>query len=129
VQAGRPIYPESNVQQQSYRNVAEGSAENQTVLAYLPFVMLAGERLVFAGAEGQDFTSSRDFLVVVDLSQGVRNPLIETVTIPTDQLPRPGENPRFVQIANIQAAGEETVKLLLPEREYGVSSILVRLPR
>ncbi len=129
VLVGMPVYPEINVQERSYANVVENPADNETVLAYLSFLLLPQKRLVFVAAEGQDFMSSRDFLVVVNLSLGINHPVVKSVGIPKDQLEKPGENPQFVKITGIEPIGENSVRLLVPKSEYGVSSIVVNLNR
>ena len=127
VEVGVPVYPELNVRQRSYANVVESSV-NQTIFSDLSFSLLPRERLVFAAAEGHDFPSSRDYLVILDLSRGVDRPIIHTVEIPKDQFKKPGENPHFVKITGIEQASENAVRLFVSQSEYGVSSITVAVP-
>ena len=128
VEVGEPIYPEENVKNRSYRNVLEDSPLDQTVMSNLSFLMLPNQRLVSVAASGGDFPSSRNWLVVIDLSRGVEKPFIETLEIPKDKLQEPGENPKFIKINAIEMASENSVRVLLPATEYGISSIVVPVP-
>ncbi len=128
ITVGTPIYPESNVKKKSYVNAAQNSAEAERLLTTSPFLLLPSQRLVFVAAKGQDFPTSWDYLVVVDLSHGIVDPLIQTVDIPKDQFKKPGENPNFIQVTGIEAASPDSVRLFVPRSEYGVSSITVSIP-
>lgn len=128
-QVGIPIFPESNVQQQSYVNAVEDPADGDVILQNAGYLLLPSGRLAFVAAQGQGFANMRNYLVVVDLSHGVDHPSVETIDIPKDQLQKPGENPRFVKITGIEPVSEDAVRLLVPKSEYGVSSIIVSLPR
>lgn len=126
-QVGIPVFPESNARLGSYLNMVEDSAEGDLVLQHAGYVLLPGDRLVFAAAQGHDFPHMHDYLVVVDLSRGVDHPTIDLLDIPKDQLQKPGENPQFVQITGMEQASENAVRLFVPAAEYGVSSIVVNL--
>jgi hypothetical protein len=85
---------------------------------------------VFAARRGADFPRSWNYLVVVDLSRGLSAPLIATLDIPKQDLKKPGENPRFLKIEGIEAVegDPDAVRLSLPALEYGVGSIVVKIP-
>ena len=128
VQVGIPVFPESNVRQRSYQNVVANAMNAGFVLRDAGYVLLQHRWLVFAAANGQEFSSLRDYLAVVDLSKGLGEPVITTLDIPKDQLKRTGENPRFVKVTGIEIAPEKSVRIFVPEQEYGVGSIIVALP-
>jgi hypothetical protein len=129
VQVGIPVYPQSNVQEGSYRNVVEGRGSSDTILVNLSFLLLQAERLVFVAAQGRDYSDSRDFLVSVDLSRGLERPVIRSFDIPKAQLQKLGENPDFIQITALEALSDDSVRLVIPRSEYGMSSLVVDLPR
>ena len=93
-------------------------------------VLLPRDRLVFAARRGPDFPRSWNYLVVIDLSLGIDAPVITTLDIPKQDLKKPGENPRFLQMEGIQAVegDPDAVRLSVPEMEYGVTGIVVKIP-
>ncbi len=127
-QVGTPIYPESNVREQSYTDIVPEESTPETVQTFLPFLMLSGQRLLFMATRGKDFPSSADYLIVVNLSHRIDRPSIQALDIPKDQLKKPGENPNFIQVTGIEAASPDSVRLFVPRSEYGVSSINVSIP-
>ena len=127
VHVGVPVYPERNASQRSYMNALRDSSAAERALAHT-FVLLPPKRLIFVGAQGSDFSRAHDYLVVVDLSQGLANASYKTLPIPKDQLKRPGENIDFVQVSRAEMVSEKTVRLYVPRMQYGVDSILVDIP-
>ena len=130
---GLPVYPEWNVRNRSYRNMVENPSEGEAIMkttwaAWC--VLLPRDRLVFAAARGPDFPRSWNFLVVVDMSRGLNNPVIATLDIPKHDLKKPGENPRFLLMRGLEAVegDPDAVRLIVPELEYGVDSIVVKIP-
>jgi hypothetical protein len=133
VAVGLPVYPEWNVRNRSYRNVVENPSEGETIISTISsawFVLLPRDRLVFAARRGWDFPNSWNYLVIVDLSSGLSAPLITTLDIPKQDLKKPGENPRFLKIEGMEAVegDPDAVRLSVPALEYGVSSIVVKIP-
>jgi len=129
IQVGQPIYPEDNVRKSSYSNMRQGAASPETVMTSVPFQMLPSQRLVFLGAEGEDFARSRNFLVVVDLSKGESRPTVRTLEIPKDKLDKPGENTNFVKVTEIKVLSPSSIRLGIPAAEYGTSGITVDIDR
>jgi hypothetical protein len=128
IQVGIPIYPQLNASGKSYTNhVRSGSVAVERVLAHT-FVLLPPKRIIFVAAQGEDFARSHDYLAVVDLSRGFSNATYGTLDIPTDELTRPGENRQFVQVSRAEAISEDTVRLYVPQTEYGVNSIVTKIP-
>ncbi len=127
-QVGAPIYPESNIQQKSYQNVVENPTQSETVLLNASFLMLPRFRLILVSRQGEDFLRSWDYVVVVDVSHGIANPVIQRIDIPKNQLKKPGENPQFVKVMGIEAVPPDTVRLSVPQAEYGVNSVVVHVP-
>ncbi len=128
VVVGIPIYPESNARAKSYRMETENALESELILRGPSFLFLPPARLVFVALKGHDALDYSDYLVVVDLSRGIENAAIQTIDIPKDQLKRSGANPNYIQVAAMQAVSTDMVRLLVPEAEYGVSSITVAIP-
>lgn len=128
VQVGIPVYPEANASQGSYINAVRNEQEVKNVLGPPFFLMLANHRLLFLSYTGQDFSNYYNHLVVVDLSKGLLHPEITTVEIPKDQLKKPGENPNFVKATGMKEVSPDEVRLFVPKSEYGVDSVLVKIP-
>lgn len=82
---------------------------------------------MFVAAQGKDYPSSRDYLVVVDLSHGLLNPPVRTQEIPTQGFTKTGRNPKMIEVERMEAAGEYSVRLFLPESKYGIGSEVVNL--
>jgi hypothetical protein len=125
VEVGAPVFPDVNARQESYREDLDHAARR--VLAHT-FVLI-DNRLVFVATEGYDLTNSRDYLVMVDLSRGLKNEVSSTIEIPRNQLKKPGSHPSFIDVQKVERVGANTVRLYVPESEYGLSSFLVTLPQ
>ena len=127
VQVGIPIYPQLNASGRSYTNYVRYGSVAERVLPHT-FVLLPPKRIIFVAAQGEDFPRLHDYLVVVDFSRGFANATYGTLDIPKDELTRPGENRQFVQISRAEAISEDAVRLYVPQTEYGVNSIVTKIP-
>jgi hypothetical protein len=127
IQVGIPIYPQLNASGKSYANHVRDNSPPENVLAHT-FVLLPPKRVIFVAAQGEGFPNPHNYLVVVDLSRGPANVSYRNVEIPKDQLDRPGENPQFVQVSRAEAVSADAVRLYVPRTDYGVDSIVVKIP-
>jgi hypothetical protein len=128
VRVGIPIYPPLNAAARSYTNhVRASSAADEGVFAHT-FALLPPKRVIFVAAQGEGSPNVRNYLVVVDLSRGFANASYRTVEIPKDQLIRPGEIRQFVQVSRAEAVSADAVRLYVPRTDYGVDSIVVKIP-
>jgi hypothetical protein len=129
VRVGMPIYPESNFVRRSYANVVADNEDVTSVVGLSSFIMLESKRLVFISATGSgDFRTLHNYLVAIDLTNGIRQATINIVPIPKNNLKRTGENPEFIQVSQLQAESAHSVRLLIPEAIYGVGEIIVPIP-
>jgi|SRR5277367_2649995 len=126
---GFPIYPESNASQNSYLNTVENQASVRLILGAPNFLALNNNKLVIAVGEepGGDAATLRNYLVVVDLSGGISQAAIRRLPIPTDTFKK-GIGSAYVQITSMEVVSANTVRLHVPEIEYGVDSVLVNIP-
>jgi hypothetical protein len=127
VTVGIPIFPESNVLQRSYRNGSNDADNTEYSLAHT-FLQMTPQRIVFVAAKGQDYSSMSDFLVIVDLLDGINNLAIRKLEIPKYQLNSPGDNPQFIEVTGIKAISESSVRLYVPKSKYGVEDVVLNLP-
>jgi hypothetical protein len=127
VAAGIPVYPYANAVEESYANLAPSAESAIRVLGAPYFLLLPSRWLVFVAVQGKDYPSSQNRLVVVDLSHGLRRCTAKTVDIPREGFTKYGRNPKMIQIDRMEAVGEHSVRLFLPESEYGVGSEVVNL--
>jgi len=127
IEVGIPVYPEWNVRNASYRNVVENPDEEESIFPS-SVVSLGNDRLAFVAHRGRDALSSQNFIVSVDLARGLRAPVLKTYDIPTNEFKRLGQNPRAVLVNRMEAIGNDAVRLFVPESDYGIDSILVKLP-
>lgn len=127
---GFPIYPESNAAQNSYLNTVENQADVRLALGSSNFLAMANKKLIVAvGEEPEgDATSLKTYLAIVDLSGGLSHAKVSQLRIPTDQLKK-GNETAYVQVMHMEAVSANTIRLEIPESEYGVSSILVNIPK
>jgi hypothetical protein len=91
------------------------------------FLLLPSRWLVFVAAQGGDYRTSRNYLVVVDLSRGLLKPTARTVDIPTSSFTKPGRNAKMIRIDRMEKAGDQSIRIFVPESEYGASSEVVNL--
>jgi hypothetical protein len=127
VTVGIPIFPESNVLQRSYRNGSNDADNTEYSLAHT-FLQMTPQRIVFVAAKGRDYSSMSDFLVIVDLLDGINNLAIRKLEIPKYQLNSPGDNPQFIEVTGIKAISESSVRLYVPKSKYGVEDVVLNLP-
>lgn len=128
IAVGIPVYPSANAVQESYRNVAPSAELASRIIGAPYFILLPSRWLVFVAAqEGGDYSTMEDHLVVVDLSHGLIRPPAREVEIPTGAFTKTGKNPKMIHIDAMEAVGEQSVRLLLPKSEYGISSEVVNL--
>lgn len=127
VAVGIPVYPPANAIDGSYTNVAASAESATRVLGSPYFLLLPSRWLVFVAAQGRDYPSSQNHLVVVDLSHGLLSPPARSIPIPREGFTKAGRNPRMIQVDRMEAAGEHSVRLFLPESEYGIGSEVVNL--
>lgn len=127
VTAGFPVYPHTNAVEASYANVVSDAESSVRVLGAPYFVLLPSRWLVFVAAQGTDYPSSRNHLVVVDLSHGLLRPPAWIVEIPREGFRNAGRNPGMIQTDRIEPVREDSVRHFLPESEYGISSEVVNL--
>jgi hypothetical protein len=136
VQVGLPIYPQSKVEEGAYENTREvGKPRHINMDTLTP---LSSERLAFIASEGTDGADATDWLVIVDLSEGPVRAKSKNVGIPKDKLHvdvewlkehRRTYNPNSVKVTRIESVSSTQVRLYVPENIYGVSSIVVDIPR
>lgn len=128
IEVGSPIYPESNAQQKSYANIVSGVEAARNVLGS-QYLLLSSKRLVFRVSAGADDKTSRNWIMVVDLSHGFENPRTKAVDIPTGEFRKnEGYSSRMVEITKMEIVSASAVRLYVPESKYGVSSIVVNVP-
>jgi hypothetical protein len=129
VRVGLPIYPPSNAQTKSYENVTSRLGITSGALANT-FALLSPRHLIFVGVdEGKDAGDMRDYLVVVDFSEGIEKLKYQTVDIPKNELKIPGPSNSFVVVNSVESLGNGMVRLHVPESDYGVPSIVVQIPK
>lgn len=129
VHVGFPVYPESNLVARSYVNVVQTDEEVTQVLGVSGFVMMDSKRLVFAAASGGgDYRTLRNYLVDVDLSEGLDRAQVRIIPIPKNELKLSGENPEFIEIFDLKTASSNSVSLLIPKSIYGVDKIDIHIP-
>jgi hypothetical protein len=121
---GFPLYPFSNVQQKSYINNVSDPLQAERILGS-PSILLPSDKLVVPVDEGFDAGSYRTHLAVIDLSQGLANPVIREIALPTDKYPRRHDSPNMMEVNKLEAVSVGAVRLYLPEGEYGIGSIVV----
>jgi hypothetical protein len=127
VAVGFPVYPAANAVGGTYTNVVPDAESAVRVLGAPFFLLLPSRWLVFVAAQGTDYASSENHLVVVDLSHGLLKPPARNVEIPREGFKKTGKNPDMTQIEGMEPVGEGSVRLLLPESEYGVNNEVVDL--
>lgn len=127
VTAGFPVYPHANAVEGSYANAVPDAESSIRVLGAPYFLLLPSRWLVFVAAQGTDYPRSQNHLVVVDLSHGLVRPAAWIVEIPREGFRNAGKNPGMTQIDRMEPVGEDSVRLFLPESEYGISSEVVNL--
>jgi hypothetical protein len=127
VTVGIPIFPETNVLHKSYENGSDDVHNTEYSVAHT-FLQVNPDRIVFVAAEGKDYSSMSDYLVIVDFLDGIGSLAIQKLEIPKEQLKRPGDNPRFVEIIGIKAISKNSVRLYVPESKYGVEEVILNLP-
>lgn len=127
VAVGIPVYPRTNAVEESYTNVVPSAESAISVLGSPGFLLLPSRWLVFVAAQGTDYQTLQNHLVVVDLSHGLINPPARTIEIPTHDFAKLGRNPRMIQVDGMEPVSEHEVRLLLPKSAYGVGSEVVDL--
>jgi hypothetical protein len=111
-EVGFPIYPDINLALQSYANVVQEDSQVRHVIGLSPFVMLESKRLVFVSATGAGgFHTLFNYLVEVNLSNGLKSAELKTIPIPKETLKHPGENPNFIQVSDLKAVSRQSVSL------------------
>jgi hypothetical protein len=129
IQVGFPIFPTENAATRSYRNVVDVPSAARGVLG-AP-VLLSFGKVVFVAMDGPglDVTGKRDVLVAVDLSRGLKNPPIQQIDIPKDQLRRnPSSRVDVLSVTKLQAVSPHAVRLVFPPGLYAVDSLVVDVP-
>lgn len=127
IAVGFPVYPTANALEESFRNVVPSAGAAVSILGAPYFTLLSSRLLVFVAAQGKDYPSSENHLVVVDLSHGLLRPPARVVEIPKASFTKFGHNPKMTQILRMEGVGEHSVRLFLPQSEYGVASEVVDL--
>ena len=74
------------------------------------------------------YPTARNYLVVVDLSDGFQNARSTPVHIPKAGLAKHAASPGKVIVTRIEAVSPSKVRLYVPEETYGVKSIDVDIP-
>lgn len=111
----------------SYRNVVENPDEEESIFPS-SVVSLGNDRLAFVVHRGRDSLNAHHLIVAVNLSRGLRAAVIKTYDIPTNGFKRLPQNPHAVAVERMEAVGSDAVRLSVPQSDYGVSSILVKIP-
>jgi hypothetical protein len=127
IHVGIPIYPPMNASQRSYENHVASGDQSFHILG-TPMVLLPSKKLILDVSESLDSRISRNYLASVDLSGGTASPVSRSIDIPWNKLPKAGENPQHLAITGMEALSQNAVRIYVPEREYGVSSIVVDIP-
>jgi len=127
---GLPVYPDSNLKDQSYRNVVDNQDEVRLVLGGPGFLTMPKRRLVFVASEepGGDASSIQNSLVVIDLSKGITAASVNHVHIPEESFKVKTKTPGFVRVSAMQVASANMVRLSIPKIEYGIGELLVEIP-
>jgi hypothetical protein len=127
---GIPIYPELNARKETYNNIIGEHGDVRLVLGGPGFVSMPHDRIVFIAfaQPGGDASMMSDQIIVVDLSKGIREGIIESVPIPVNSLPKPPERPDFVRVTGIETVAPDKLRLQVPKDQYGIENILVALP-
>lgn len=129
IEVGFPVYPDTSLVAHSYKNVVQSDNEVRHVIGLSPFIMLDPERLVFVSATGGgEFHTLFNYLVEVDLANGLKDAKIRTISIPKATLKYPGDNPNFIKISNLKPISANAVSLSVPLSIYGVEQIIVNVP-
>src|SRR5579883_1095972 len=125
VHVGIPVFPDWNASNKSYNNIATGPANARSVLGQGGFVLVGTNTLVFVASEDEAFPDKHNYLVAVDLSNGLSRTTVRQIVIPAYRLPRMGRFPNFTVITKLEAASPTSVRLRVPEGDYGVGSLNV----
>lgn len=125
VEAGIPVYPETQAAEHSYSNVLPNDQTAQHVLTNLNFVLIDPDRLAFISVQGKEFPGSKSSLVLVDLSKGIMNPAIETLAL---EIKQAGKKSGFGVIRDMKVISPGSLRLYFAA-ESGIDSIVVDLAR
>ena len=94
--------------------------------------MLPSNVLVFMCSDGPgpDITGRRDYLVEVDLSHGLENPLSRVIEIPKEKLRRAGTGSSvdMTSAERIEAVSPTSVRLVFPAGKWAVDSLVLEVP-
>jgi hypothetical protein len=123
IEVGLPIFPEWNVHNHSYKNVASNGGGTYHILGPPFFTYLEPDRLAFVVTTGTDMSNYRNMLAVVDLSGKIQEATSRMLSFPKDQLRSLGEHPEFLEVIAIKQVGVNILQIEIPESVYGVKSI------
>jgi hypothetical protein len=129
IHVGAPTFPESNARLHTYDNVVSDVTAARHVLGPPFYVLLPPSRLLFTASQGTSAVPNLlNYLVVVDLSEGVLKPRIHQVDIPHDKIKHESGRANYIEITRMEAISANAVRLYIPEDKYGVSSFIVNIP-
>jgi hypothetical protein len=126
VAVGIPIFPAYNAQHKSYDNTVEDSDDVHNILGPPFFLMLSSKRLIFLESLTLPSGITND-VVAVNLSHGLVDSPIRIAAIPRKSFASGA--PQAIQATGMKEEQPFVVSLQIPISKYGVSSVLVPIPK
>jgi hypothetical protein len=125
--AGTPVYPEKNLVNGLYKNVTNDISDTWKVITDT-FVLLPGNRLVFVGARGEQFTEQTRFLVMIELNDIKTQKKLTVESISVDDLGIHGNSNEPIVITGLQVVNDSKVRISFPKNRYDKDSVIIQLP-